>query len=266
MNASQRAAQETEEEAIKQAGRQMREAMQKAHLDAQAAVKPTAVTPAATSEPTAAPSSSTRPAMTAPELTLTLQFPAESTGIDFLGSSATLEPVFTARYGPVNFFILKDPPSAASAAGKRKKPRGPKAIVEFKESNWQGCWACWRDHVAKPARPLVEGTKVKWATPEGAVPPWIAWAETHRPSGFNTPPPPSPPPPTAPKISSAFASSFASSFPTPDERRQRDAQSAKADAARTAAEEYESATLFKMRQMERERLEAEIRRQEEEET
>lgn len=253
MNASQRAAQETAEEAIKQAGRKMREAMQKAHLDAQVA-KPAAP------EPAAAPSS-TRPAMTPAELTLTLQFPAESTGIDFLASSATLEPRLTARYGPVNFIILKDPPAAE--AGKRKKPRGAKAIVEFKESNWQGCWACWRDHVAKPARPLVEGTKVKWATPDGAIPPWIAWAETHRPSQSNIPPPP--PPPTAPKISSAFASSFASSFPTPDERRQRDAQSAKADAARTAAEEYESATLFKMRQMERERLEAEIRRQEEEE-
>ncbi|GHJ90148.1 hypothetical protein NliqN6_6550 [Naganishia liquefaciens] len=274
VNATQRAAQETEEEAIKQAGRKMREAMQKAaQQDTHVAEPPSALTPVP------APSASaTRPAITPAELTLTLQFPRESTmaGHNFLASSATLEPVLTARYGPINHIILKEPPAADPAKAHKKPKRGPRAIVEFKESNWTGCWACWRDHAADAGgatgktRPLVDGTRVKWATQDGKEPPWVAWAETQRPpsaAAAAADPPASPPPTTrpAPKVSAAFASTFASSFPMPAERREQDARAARTDAARTGAEEYENSTLFKMRQLERERLEAEIRRQEEEE-
>jgi DnaJ family protein C protein 17 len=253
VNASQRFAQETEEEAIKEAGRKMREAMQKAHIDSQ--------TPKPAKAPTVAPPT-VKPVMTPADLTLTFQFPPESVNVDFLASSTTLEPRITSLYGPVNFVLLKE--ASGPSDGKKKKARGAKAIVEFKDSNWGGCWACWRDHnsaTGKPPRPLVEGTKVKWATKDGVTPDWIAWAETQSDVPLTAPPTANPPP----KVSSSFASTFASSFPSAEERRQQEIRTAKADAAKVAADDYESATLFKMRQMERERLEAEIRRQEEEE-
>lgn len=148
--------------------------------------------------------------------------------------------------------------------------------MEFKESNWGGCWACWKDHIVdsvtgKARRPLVQGTKVKWATKDGTTPEWVTWAEQQHATNGDTPlTAPADPvysnttrPPV--KVSSSFAASFASSFPTAEERRQQERQKAKAQAERAAAEDYEGATLFKMRQLERERLEAEIRSQEEEE-
>jgi DnaJ family protein C protein 17 len=267
-NASQRFAQETEEEAIKQAGRKMREAMQKASAPQTTATPSTNI-----SRP---PPTGTRPSMTPVDLTLTLQFPADSdpATTSLLSSSTTLEPRITSLYGPVNFVILKEP--ATDAPEKKKKRRGARAIVEFKESNWSGCWACWKDHVVdsgtgRARRPLVQGTKVKWATKDGATPEWVNWAEQQHATNGSTPL-------TAPadpvysnttrpsaKVSSSFAASFASSFPTPEERRQQEIQRAKVQAERAAAEDYEGATLFKMRQIEKEKLEAEIRRQEEDE-
>ncbi|KAJ9107662.1 hypothetical protein QFC21_001122 [Naganishia friedmannii] len=267
VNAVQRHAEANEEEAIKEAGRKMREAMQKAHLQAQTP-KPEETRPSAPSKSTTA-----RPPMTATDLTLTLQFPPEATSIDFLASTTTLEPRITSLYGPVNFVILKEASSTVDSSEggkKKKKSKGAKAIVEFKESNWTGCWACWKDHVTdptqgKPRRPLVPGTKAKWINKEGTIPEWIAWAESQQGSTPSTTPLTAPTEPLArtPKVSSSFAASFAASFPTAEERRQQDARAATADAAKTAAENYENATLFRMRQLERERLEAEIRRQDE---
>lgn len=273
MNASQRFAQETEEEAIKEAGRKMREAMQKASL-----AQTTNATPPANPVPRPTPTG-TKPPMTPADLTLTLQFPADPDPAtsSMLSSSTSLEPRITSLYGPVNFVILKEPNASADAPEKKKKkPRGARAIVEFKESNWGGCWACWKDHIVdsvtgKARRPLVQGTKVKWATKDGTTPEWVTWAEQQHATNGDTPlTAPADPvysnttrPPV--KVSSSFAASFASSFPTAEERRQQERQKAKAQAERAAAEDYEGATLFKMRQLERERLEAEIRSQEEEE-
>ncbi|KAJ9121426.1 hypothetical protein QFC24_004764 [Naganishia onofrii] len=270
-NAVQRHAEANEEEAIKEAGRKMREAMQKAHLQAQTP-KSEETRPSAPSRPTTA-----RPPMTPADLTLTLQFPPESSFVDFLASTTTLEPRITSLYGPVNFVILKEANSmmdSAEGGKKKKKNKGAKAIVEFKESNWTGCWACWRDHVTdpiqgKPRRPLVAGTKARWINKDGTTPEWIAWAESQHSSTPSTTPLTAPTEPLAyasdrtSKVSSSFAASFAASFPTAEERRQQDARAAKADAAKTAAENYENATLLKMRQLERERLEAEIRKQDE---
>lgn len=272
-NTSQRAAQETEEEAIKEAGRKMRETMQKAST-----AQTTAATPPVNNAPRPSPTG-TRPPMTPVDLTLTMQFPADADPAtsSMLCSSTALEPRITSLYGPVNFVILKEPSTAdGSEKKKKKKPRGARAIVEFKESNWSGCWACWKDHMVdsgtgKARRPLVQGTKVKWATQDGTIPEWIHWAEQQHASNgdppLKTPADPVYPNITRPsaKISSSFPASFASSFPTAEERRQQEIRNAKAKAERAAADDYEGATLFKMRQLERERLEAEIRRQEEEE-
>ncbi|KAJ9115934.1 hypothetical protein QFC22_005077 [Naganishia vaughanmartiniae] len=271
VNAVQRHAEANEEEAIKEAGRKMREAMQKAHLQAQAP-KPEETRSTVLSKPTTA-----KPTMTPTDLTLTLQFPPESASVNFLASTTTLEPRITSLYGPVNFIILKEANNNVDpleAGKKKKKSKGAKAIVEFKESNWTGCWACWKDHVTdprqgKPRRPLVAGTKAKWINKEGTTPEWIAWAESQQSNTPSTIPLTAPTEPLAhasdrtSKVSSSFAASFAASFPTAEERRQQDARAAQADAAKTAADNYENATLLKMRQLERERLEAEIRKQDE---
>jgi len=224
--------------------------------------------------------------ITSLDLTLMIQFPAgEEQSI--ASSADTFRSALSARYGPLeNIDLLPQAgpsttkPDDVKSAKKQKKPKGPRWAVEFKRSNRDGCWACWKDHLeaeGKSARPLVKGLKVKFAgKKDGESPAWVARSSAgnnngHPPMDQSIPPIASKPnaTPAAPPISNAFASSFSpstfptvpSSFPTPESKRKQQ----EIERERAAVDDFESGILFRMRQQEREKLEQEIRRQEAEE-
>ena len=224
--------------------------------------------------------------ITSLDLTLMMQFPAgeEQT---IASSADALRSALSARYGPLeNIDLLPQAgpsttkPDEAKSAKKQKKPKGPRWAVEFKRSNRDGCWACWKDHLeaeGKTGRPLVKGLKVKFAgKKDGEAPAWVARSSAgssngHQPIDRTIPPVASTPTatPAPPRISNAFASSFSpstfpsvpSSFPTPESKRKQQ----QVERERAAVDDFESGILFRMRQQEREKLELEIRRQEAEE-
>jgi DnaJ family protein C protein 17 len=209
-------------------------------------------------------SSTGQPPITPVDLTLILQFPPSSSLTD------DLQDQLTASYGPINHVFIKDPPEAE---GSKKKKRGKKAIVEFTAGNWGGCWACWRDldQPGQERKEGWEGVKVKWAA--GSIPEWVAWSETHRPIPRSQPPPPPPsrnansdtqtnsnPNTPLPTFSSApnFGTTTMSDLLASHSQSRADQANKK-----KREDEFESMTLLKMRQMERERLIEEIRREEE---
>lgn len=205
------------------------------------------------------------------ELTLMMQFPsstAESAGP--ATSAESLRAALSARYGPLEHIdLLPQAGPSELKPKKNKKPKGPRYAVEFKRTNSDGCWACWKDHLesgADKARPLVPGTKVKFAgKKDGECPPWadsLGSERNHVDPVQATP--------TPPKVSTTFTSSFPavpvssfpsvpSSFPTPESKRKQQEEQRE----RRAADDFESGILFRMRQQEREKLERQIREQEE---
>jgi len=235
---------------------------------------------ASTSTPTPKPTttktstgSTTQPPITPVDLTLILQFPPAS------NLTEGLQDRLTASYGPVNHVFIKDPPEAEGS--KKKKSKGRKAIVEFKEGNWGGCWACWRDleGQGQGGKEGWEGVKVKWAA--GDTPEWVAWSETHRPprQSVSQHQPQTQPQPrlvhthtngrdtntdksTLPLPTFSSAPNFGTT--TMSDLLASHSQSRTDQVNRKKKEdEFESMTLLKMRQMERERLIEEIRREEE---
>jgi len=216
-------------------------------------------------KPTPLATTSSQPPITPVDLTLILQFPFTST------LPEGLQDRLTSSYGPINHVYIKDPPPPEG--GGKKKKKGKKAIVEFKEGNWGGCWACWRD--LEDGKEGWEGVRVKWAA--GSTPDWVAWSETHRPPRSQPLAPVSvsgrdtdtrtnmdtnsdtrtnalPSFGSAPNFGSTTMSDLLSSH----------SQSRTDQVNRKKKEdEFESMTLLKMRQMERERLIEEIRREEE---
>lgn len=300
------AGREAEEEAIKLAGRKMREqaaaaaAAQHQQDTAQAKNSQGSVgsfqhtenrAPGGTAAepPNSAPAqtdSDPMPSASASDLTLTLQFPSipdPSLLPSFLASTTALEDKLRTLYGPTSFVVVMTPSNEANgaAAGKKAGPsskrKGPRAVVEFASSNWSGCWACWKDHARKideGGRPLLPGTKIKWAgatTTGSAQPAWMSWAERQQtqPRSQSVPTTSAtaesaastfPKPQNGTGTPSSSASSFPSSFPVASSR--IGSQSATLD---QSSSDYEAQTMFRMRQMERRRLEEEIRRREAEE-
>ncbi len=189
-----------------------------------------------------------RPPISPQDVTLTLQFPSVpmDTLPPFLTSTEALTAQIGQRYGPVEHVVLMN-----GKPGDKKK--GGKAIVEFKTRNWDGCWACWRDH--QEGGGLLPKTKVKWAG--GEAPAWISWAEKQhqsmKPNATESITPPSmnnnsqrPPGPAT-----SFPA-FGSSVPPPSN-------------TTNGKDDLESTTLLRMRQLERERMAERMRREEEEE-
>jgi len=205
------------------------------------------------------------------ELTLMMQFPVTDPA-GLASSTESLRAALSSRYGPLeNIDLLPQAGPSELKPKKSKKAKGPRYAVEFKRVNVDGCWACWKDHLEvgdENARPLVPGTKVKFAgKKDGESPLWVdsLGAKSQKVDPVR---------PTAalPKVSSTFASSFPtasartssfpaipSSFPTPESKRKQQEQ----DRERRAADDFESGILFRMRQQEREKLERQIREQEE---
>ena len=226
--------------------------------------------------PTAAPTPTTtttssgsknQPPITPVDLTLILQFPAAS------NLTEGLQDRLTASYGPINHVFIKDPPKVEAEGSKKKKAKGRKAIVEFKEGNWGGCWACWRD--LEGGQEGWEGVKVKWAA--GDTPEWVAWSETHRPprqsvpnapqthtNGRGTNPNIDTNTDTETETLTTFSSAPNFGTSTMSDLLASHSQSRTDQVNRKKREdEFESMTLLKMRLMERERLIEEIRREEE---
>ena len=280
---------EAEEEAIKDAGRRMLEEAQRRALAAQTKLSTTAKSqshipptnghtpPFPDNGPTKESKNQAPPPITSEELTLILNFPSTSTSStsntasSSSSSSSTLQSTLQNRYGPINFVHLRDPPLSESGTNKKRK-KGRKAIVEFKNGNWGGCWACWRDHddesvkEQRGTKPIEEGVKAKWL--KGQIPDWIEWANRQRNghhrhgSGHDTisdikldQTHPSPSFGSAPDFGQmTMADLLAQNHRTKEtigQVRQKD-------------EEFESMTLLRMRQMERDRLAEQIRREEEE--
>lgn len=291
---AKRHAQALEEESIKEAGRRMLEEAQKRQAElAAASARASGASNGSNgtngnghghghghekSSSSRERNGSGQPPITPLDLTLILQFPSSSTLAES-SSSSSLQNTISSKYGPVSHVLLKEPP--APTEGKKKK-KGKKAIVEFEKGNWGGCWACWNDHdeaatgvsEGQVQRGL-EGVKAKWAA--GSAPAWVEWASNQSKApasdARSTPLPDSVPPdrtPTAP------APSLPSFTPTPsfgsapsfgtttmaDLLSQHSRSRDDASDRKRNQQEYESLTLLKMRQMERERLAEQIRLEE----
>lgn len=212
--------------------------------------------------PAPAPSSSnTPPPISEIDLTLRLQLPPDSS----FASASELEGTIKAKYGPVSHVLLRDDKKPG------KKSKGARAVVEFAPGNWGGCWACYVDNTG--GRALEPGVKAKWAA--GAEPAWVAWAASH---GTPAPPKPAPAPVSAgpPSFSAPSFSSAPSFGSAPDfmgaggldsalgrHETERKAREAAKEAERTASDAFASATLLRMRQLERQMLAEKIRLEEE---
>lgn len=289
-----------EEEDIKEAGRRMLEEAQKRREAAAAAAAQEKEkvradghgngVNASNGGTTNGSGSTPMPTITPLDLTLILTIPP-------LVPTHNLRLKLETNYGPISHFILKDPTEESTGTSgtspgagetktkKKKKEKGQKAIVEFQKGNWGGCWACWKDHQKSSTNTVSavgDGVRAKWAS--GSTPAWIDWAASQ-------------PLPTAPALKPGSAvPSFTSSSPAVTSTDKTPAPSINFSA--TAAppsftsapdfgsttmadllashhrgvevkekkkqqdDEFESMTLLRMRQMERERLEAEIRAEE----
>ncbi|OCF58641.1 hypothetical protein L486_03130 [Kwoniella mangroviensis CBS 10435] len=251
--------QEAEEEAIKDAGRRMlEEAQKRAMAAASAANKPPVQPPQPKSDLN--DNNQNRPEITSTDLTLILTFPSSSSSST---SSTQLQNTLELKYGPIAHLILTDPPA-------NKKKKGKKAVVEFQKGNWGGCWACWKDHsnTTGPGAGVEDGVKVKWV--KGEIPEWVEWAERQNPKQSHTQ--------TQTNgdnhISSASAAVAGTTFSfdsAPDISNGGTGGFTMADLLSAHAKnkeqkvkdnQFESMTLLRMRQLERERLEAKIREEE----
>ncbi|OCF45764.1 hypothetical protein I317_00252 [Kwoniella heveanensis CBS 569] len=236
---------------------------------------------------------SQQPEITPVDLTLVITLPTTST----ISSTEDLTREVTARYGPISQCVFTDPPKAE---GKKKKAK--KGIVEFELGNWGGCWACWKDIESANGKGIGgEGGKVRWAKGETpAWIEWAETQRQQQKSdsplgssqngsttstsnyqqlnghsstfntttaGFSLPTHPSDPFSSAsfsfdsaPDFSTSNGNgngiSMASILATHNAKRSED------DERRRKAQEFESMTLLRMRQMERERLEEQIRKEE----
>lgn len=287
--------QAAEEESIKERGREMLEQAQKraAKLQAEAladakakASKPSqAVHDSAQNgraNGTNGSNYTTQPPITPLDLTLVLQFPSNSA---LASTSASLQAVLAAKYGSISHLILKEPAPPAEAAQSKKKKgkdKGKKAVVEFERGNWGGCWACWKDHqdVNAQERSVDVGVKAKWA--KGEEPGWVSWANSQTNGVSHTPRPIGNPPSvngrtnghvdfgtsrqenaTGPSFGSApdlgGGTSMANLLAQHGKKRQQEQDE------KQSRQDFESMTLLRMRQLERERLEEQIRREEEDE-
>ncbi|WVQ98231.1 hypothetical protein IAU59_005354 [Kwoniella sp. CBS 9459] len=231
-----------------------------------------------------------QPEITSVDLTLVITLPPTST----ISSNEDLSKEVTSRYGPIAQCVFTDPPKVE---GKKKKAK--KGIVEFAESNWGGCWACWKDIESANGKGVGgDGGKVRWA--KGELPAWIEWAERQRqdgghgavssgngqgptintqtngsrsaaPSGFTLPTRSADPSSSTPTFSFDSAPSFetAPDLGTANGNgngismasllANHNAKRSEVDERRRKAQEFESMTLLRMRQLEREKLEEQIR-------
>ncbi|ODN87753.1 hypothetical protein L198_06984 [Cryptococcus wingfieldii CBS 7118] len=261
--------QEAEEESIKDAGKRMLEEAQKKAMAAAAATVAPSPAPTPSTEK-AASNGESGPDITPECLTLIFILPSTSTV-----SQPQLLKSLTTSYGAVNHLILPDPlpstPAILVEGTKKKKTKSRKAVVEFAKGNWGGCYSCCRDvEDGKVGKLGVEGVKVKWAV--GEAPSWVAWAETQLPSrrkpsdataaSFSFPLPSPSSAATPPSFTSAPV--FSPSTSMADLLASHAKERSSKDDVRRRREEAESMTLSRMRMMEREKLEAEIKRQEEE--
>lgn len=328
VDATKRRQQEAAEEEIKEAGKRMLAEAQKRRAaavsagTAAAAAAPSsngaAPGPSPTSQhqstaagssahpPSATTSTSTSvqtPTITPLDLTLILQFPPSSPSTQT--DQSELHQTLSRAYGPISHVFIKDPPASAPTADvtgvevagagerpkKKAKTKGRKAIVEFQEGNWGGCWSCWKDldSAASTASATasaaggnagwaLEGVKVKWAA--GKIPDWVEWAASQRPrlpkvkgnsegtngangaAGSDTAQGGGAAPGTAPSFDSApdFARSTMADLLASHNQTRDDAASRKRQ-----EQDFESMTLLRMRQLERDRLAEQIRREEEDE-
>lgn len=257
MEAVKRRQQAAEEERIQEDGRRMVEEAQKRAMAAASSSTPSqnGASHAGPSRANGTSVSDPQPQISSEDLTIILQFPSFST---LPSTYEGLQPVLEGRYGPLSLLIVTEPPEIA---GKKKK-KGRKAIVEFKQGNWGGCWACWKDHSdtgndgEKRSRRLEEGVTARW--PKKEVPEWVAWADRQQKSSTNGTnghahePDPLPSFHSAPNLSSTSMADLMAEHAGRKETKKKE-------------EDFENMTLFKMRRAERDRLEEEIRRQEEEE-
>lgn len=193
--------------------------------------------------------------------TLRLSFPLPEFA-SLTTSPAALEAHLALSYGKILHSLLRTPTPSAKASKKGKAKEVVSAVLEFAPDNLSGCWALYEDCRLGQGLNSKGGVKAKWAG--GAEPEWVARLGSQVNSQL--PPPstttsasgpaaPTPPPisQSAPPISSATAPSF-SFDPLAAPAPSFNGPSSTAD--------YENATLLRMRQAERERLEREIRESE----
>lgn len=184
-------------------------------------------------------------------------------------SSATLEAHLRPTYGLIAYSLLRAPTVSTKSVKKGKAKEVVSAVLEFAPDNLAGCWALVEDCRLTRGLNSKGGVKAKWAA--GEEPEWVARLGSQASS---QPPPPSPPastttrsatlgsgpvgarpsvPPPSPSTGVPFAPSFSfdpAAAPVP---------SFGSAPGPGGTADYENATLLRMRQAERERIEREIR-------
>ncbi|WRT64610.1 uncharacterized protein IL334_001543 [Kwoniella shivajii] len=277
---------QAEEEAIKDAGKRLLEEAQKR---AMAAASISRQPPPPSASPSRTPSESIKsnpnqPEISSDDLTLILTFPSSSSSSSSTSSSSSsssssaLQNTLQGKYGPIAHCVLTDPPIKE---GKKKK--GKKAVVEFGKGNWGGCWACWKDHSSSgqsdKGTALKDGVKVKWM--KGEIPNWIEWAEKininnsrndlHSNGSESTKRNGAPTINTPLRNTNTNGNTLTPSFDSApdfggismsDLLSSHAKNKAEAISNKKKNEEFESMTLLRMRQLERERLEKQIRDEE----
>lgn len=198
-------------------------------------------------------------------LRLSLPLPTFATAV---ASTDALKSFLAPQYGLVlDAVILPSKPpkkkkslsSSSSSAGSEVKEVAS-AMVVFPGENLAGCWALWED--CRVGRGQWKGVKCKWTTEGGLEPSWVGRLGRQPPTSTSSSSPPfpsssspaAPPRPTSSSSSATPAPSF--SF-DPDAIRSTPAPTTSASGG-VSERDYESATLLRMRQAERERLEREI--------
>lgn len=257
------------ESAVQSEGRQLREAAQAAKLAAEEFARMELKRSEreslnsrarAREEAKAAEGSST--AIGAADRTLRLSLPLPEFA-SVTTSTATLEAHLRPTYGQIAHSLLRAPTTSTKSVRKGKAKEVVSAVLEFAPDNLAGCWALVED--CRLARGLNSkgGVKAKWAA--GEQPEWVARLGSQAAQA-----PPRPPPAGSTASSLDPAAGGRSSAPPPTsgvpstptfsfDPTTTPVSSFSSAPGAGSTDDYENATLLRMRQAERERIEREIR-------
>ncbi|KAL7411424.1 hypothetical protein BDY24DRAFT_396725 [Mrakia frigida] len=209
--------------------------------------------------------SSNRSSSTITDLDVTLRLSLPLPIFSHLVSEpGALEKFLLAKYGKVDTVVLREgkvkkSSSSSSKAGKEQAT----AMVVFEQSNLGGCWALWED--CRSGRGGWEGVKAKWGN-KGVEPEWVGRLGRAKESAAAS----STTTTAEPSLESTGFTGFGGGSRSSNggvPSFSFDPTSATGGGGPSTApppppENYESSTLLRMRQAERERLEREIREEE----
>jgi DnaJ family protein C protein 17 len=252
------------EASVQDQGKRMREAAAAAQLAAQEFARmevkrahTESLNARAKSEEKAASSASSDGSIPDLQRTLRLSLPLPQSAA-IATSTDSLAAHLLPTYGRISDCVILPPKPAKKKSKGGDLKEQASAMVVFGKDNLGGCWALWED--CRTGRRGVEGWRAKWA--EGGVEPeWVARLGRGQQQATLSQPAAAPAssPSSAVPTAPAPAFSFDPSVPPPPSAESTIPSPPMFSAPGPSEADYESATLLRMRQAERERLEREIR-------